>query len=290
MRQGLTLAIASAWQLLMLCVTVAIVAVVDLAGVVVATDDSCSAIEGTASELVADHRSSLIDSRAHGLDPGTSGTGSTEYASQPARALAPPRASVVVRPNPATRFETVTFDATGSDYPEGILRCNFDFEGDGRYDVSTRSCTAIHTYDKVGKFEATVLVIAQTEERATVSTVVKVQAPKASVANFTVSPVPARPGVTLVLDGLSSFDPDGSITHYEWRLDSNFLGQGQQLRASLSAGSYGVSLEVTDDGVVLTGSALQMYGDVADRQLLQFVAWPIIEWQADLDQDTAETG
>jgi rhamnogalacturonyl hydrolase YesR len=69
-----------------------------------------------------------------------------------------------------------------------------------------------------------------------------------------------RDGMEVItLDGSASYDPDDSITRYEWMEDSILIGSGSVLTDTMSAGIHHVVLEVTDkygkrdtDTVVIT--------------------------------------
>ncbi|MCW3015375.1 MAG: Conserved secreted protein of unknown function, putative domain, partial [Solirubrobacterales bacterium] len=72
------------------------------------------------------------------------------------------------------------------------------------------------------------------------------------VAAFSVSPNPARPGVTVTFDGSASRDPDGTIARYQWDLDGNGSYETDTGSASRVTRSYAtaqtidVNLKVID--------------------------------------------
>jgi PKD repeat protein len=62
-------------------------------------------------------------------------------------------------------------------------------------------------------------------------------------------PYSATEGIAVSLDGSGSSDPDGSVVSYAWRFGDGSTGSGVSPSVTYaSAGSYTVSLTVTDDG------------------------------------------
>ncbi|HIB83492.1 MAG TPA: hypothetical protein EYO59_02520, partial [Chromatiaceae bacterium] len=59
---------------------------------------------------------------------------------------------------------------------------------------------------------------------------------------------------SITADGRASFDPDGSLVSYEWRLGETVLGTSPVLTTTLPAtGDYGLALNVTDDQGLVRG-------------------------------------
>lgn len=71
-----------------------------------------------------------------------------------------------------------------------------------------------------------------------------------------------------VLNGGRSFDPDGSIVAYEWRIDGVVIAEGRAVEITLASGTHTVQLTVfDDDGAAATDSATLTVGDrVADNE------------------------
>jgi PKD repeat protein len=72
----------------------------------------------------------------------------------------PPVAALAVTPSPADAGQAITLDATGSNDPDGsIVRYDWDYEGDGSYDVSTTTQSISHVYPNRGSFTPKVRVV-----------------------------------------------------------------------------------------------------------------------------------
>ena len=68
------------------------------------------------------------------------------------------------------------------------------------------------------------------------------------VASFTVSPSPTYVGDTVFFDGSGSYDPDGSITSYDWDFGDGTTATGASVSHVFpSNGTYSVVLTVTDN-------------------------------------------
>lgn len=73
---------------------------------------------------------------------------------------AAPSAALTHSPSSPSVGETVTFDASGSSDPDGVLvEYRWDFEGSGQVVRTTTGPTADHSYPEAGTFEATVTVV-----------------------------------------------------------------------------------------------------------------------------------
>jgi len=62
------------------------------------------------------------------------------------------------------------------------------------------------------------------------------------------SPLTGTEPLTVSFDGLDSYDPDGSIVQYSWDFEGGTAADGAQVEHTFAAGSYTVTLTVTDDG------------------------------------------
>ena len=72
----------------------------------------------------------------------------------------PPVAQLAVTPSPSNAGDSITLDAAGSNDPDGnIVRYDWDYEGDGSYDLSTTSPSVSHVYPNRGNFTPKVRVV-----------------------------------------------------------------------------------------------------------------------------------
>ncbi len=135
----------------------------------------------------------------------------------------------------------VAFDGTGSSDPDGtVASYAWDF-GDGQ---GSADPTPNHTYAAAGTYTATLTVTDNAGVTNAVSHDVTVAnaSPKAS---FTSTPT----DLTVDFDGTGSSDPDGTVASYAWAFGDGTTGTGASpSHAYTTAGTYTVSLTVTDDG------------------------------------------
>lgn len=136
----------------------------------------------------------------------------------------------------------VTFDASGSSYPEGEIVNYFWEFGDGttRYDTAEIS----YTYDEVGTFEAKVTAIASDGTEATDSLYINVM-PVALTACF-------EPNVHSGVAPLTvTFNPgcaEGSVVDYRWDFGDGDISYARKpSHEFIEAGTYTVTLTVTDN-------------------------------------------
>ncbi len=151
----------------------------------------------------------------------------------------PPTASVAT----SCTGLTCSADGTASTDPDGTIRSYaWDF-GDG---ATAATATASHTYAAGGTYPVLLSVVDDAGASAARSRLVTVAASNGQppVAAFTATPT----YLTASFDPSGSSDPDGSITGYAW----TFGDGATSIAAAPShtyalAGTYGVTLTVTDD-------------------------------------------
>ena len=142
--------------------------------------------------------------------------------------------------------ESLLFDGTGSTDPDGsIVAWAWDF-GDGS---SGAGAQATHPYAAAGTYLVWLTV---TDDDGAIGQDVAVitvggagnRAPVADAGGNQQVAV----GVTVLLDGSASFDPDGALVSYSWDLGDGASATGAQAsHAYTEPGSYLVRLTVTDD-------------------------------------------
>ncbi len=169
---------------------------------------------------------------------------------QPAVANQPPVALFTFSPANPFPGQTVTFDASSSYDPDGAITAyRWDFDNDGVVDATGQVVT--HSFSSPGVYTVRLTVVddrgVTDDEVKTVNVVVLNQPP---VAQFTFSPTSPAPGEWVRFDASSSYDPDGTITSYQWDFDGDGVmdATGQTAFYSFAApGVYHVRLVVTDN-------------------------------------------
>ena len=139
--------------------------------------------------------------------------------------------------------ETVQFTSTSSDADGDSLTYTWDF-GDGSALSSEKDPT--HIYTKVGLYNVTLKVSDGTDNDTITKTVnvgVKVATNEAPTANFTY----AINNLTVNFTDLSN-DTDGNIVNWTWDFgDGNISYEQNPMHTYATAGTYNVTLTVTDD-------------------------------------------
>ncbi len=142
--------------------------------------------------------------------------------------------------------KAVEFDGSGSSDSDGsIVSYDWSF-GDG---ATGSGVKPTHTYTSKGTYNVTLTVTDDGNAVDSVATSVSVdpanQAPTADPAG----PYIATAGEKLVFDATGSMDSDGSISTYAWDFGDGTTGSGANPSHTYSsAGTYNVTLKVTDNG------------------------------------------
>ncbi len=118
-------------------------------------------------------------------------------------------------------------------------------------------------------------------------------APDATGGDAGAAPTPAieaaattvEPGTPVSLNASGSFDRDGSITEYRWRLGANATATGvSTTHAFEEPGTYAVTLTVTDDDGTSASTTETIAVESADSDL-----GPVDGWQSPRNPDPGET-
>jgi chitodextrinase len=166
--------------------------------------------------------------------------------------------SVVNRP-PTARFtisnenpvegQTIEFEATGSEDPDGTIeRYEWDLTGDGEFGFTGRTVDAAFS---PGEYDITFRVTDDSGATATTTRTISVgrNAPPEAEADY--EPVSPTTEDSITLDASGSTDPTDSIVQYEWDLDDDgtYEESGEVTTHRFNkSGEYTVTLRVMDVG------------------------------------------
>lgn len=153
------------------------------------------------------------------------------------------KARVVADPIEGVAPLTVTFDASGSSYPDGqIVSYEWDFADGGAKRIDVAKVT--YKYTKIGAFNAKVTAIAGDNVRSTASIAVNVR-PVPLKACFEASMETGAAPVTVEFDPRCS---TGTVSKYSWDFgDSETSRTRKPTHTFAQPGSYQVKLEVADN-------------------------------------------
>jgi PKD repeat protein len=156
-----------------------------------------------------------------------------------------PTASFVYSPANPAESETIYFNASESDDPDGdIVSFDWDF-GDGTNGTGE---TVTHQYGGSGSFTVLLKVTDDDGNIDTATQTVSVGDNQKPVASFFFSPSNPVVNQDIQFNATDSSDPDGTIEEYKWE-----MGDGTTLYGSIityqysSNGTYTVYLQVTDN-------------------------------------------
>jgi len=157
----------------------------------------------------------------------------------------PPRASFTTSASWVRPGDSVTFNASASTDPDGLIRSYLWDFGDG----SGGNASLIqHTYGQAGNFHVMLTVIDDKGASSSATAYIVVSITRPPVAAFSVNPTAAFPGVPIWFDGSNSTDPDGgSIVAYDWDFGDQRTSSGKVVtHAYVGKGNFTVTLVVTD--------------------------------------------
>jgi len=164
----------------------------------------------------------------------------------------PPTADFTWEPENPTQGQTITFDASTSHDPDGYITLyEWDWNNDGVYEESHTSPTATYSWSDVGNYPVTLQV---TDNESTTDTITKTITVEnlPPIADFTWSPENPSHGQIISFDASTSYDPDGTITWYQWDWNNDGVYEENLPNPTTThlwtnMGSYPIKLQVTDD-------------------------------------------
>jgi len=167
-----------------------------------------------------------------------------------------PPAAIISGPTSGLVGEALDFSGVNSADEDGrIVRYTWDF-GDG---TTGGGINVTHSYSPTGSYTVTLTVTDDDSLSNSATQTVLVDEPATDLPPTAVIGGPTRGlvGTTLSFSGAGSDDGDGRIVSYDWDLGDGAVGSGVIVtHVYTAAGSYQVTLAVTDDGG-LSDSAMQ---------------------------------
>ncbi len=173
----------------------------------------------------------------------------------------PPTAEANAVPSNGPAPLTVGFTCTGSDIDGTIVLWEWDFDGDGVFDLaSPTSGSTSYTYTTEGEFGALCRVTDNdglTGTASTINTTIRVTPPSSPEVFASASPTSGSAPLTVTMGG--SATDDGTIVLWEWDFDGDgvfdFSSPTSPVTVHFYAdpGLYAASLRATDDSG-LTGT------------------------------------
>jgi len=169
----------------------------------------------------------------------------------------PPIADFAFMPASPIAGDAVQFDGTlSSDFDGEIVAYAWDFDGDGEPDAS--GSVAEHAFAEPGVYAVSLTVTDDAGNIDTVTLSIEIggdadDEPGSGlpIAGFRRSPTEPIAGEPILFNGTTSIDPDGQIVSFAWDFDGDGAVDSTAPIAEHTydeAGTYPVSLTVTDDG------------------------------------------
>lgn len=168
---------------------------------------------------------------------------------------AEPAADVTATPASGDIPLAVAFDASGSSDADGsIVRYDWDFDGDGNFELYDGGAAPSWTYTSAGDYNAAVRVSDDdgAQDSGAVTVEVNVPGNAEPVADLAGDKTESYAPFTITFDASGSTDSDGTLELYEWDFDGD--GNYEEYGTTDSAvytypayGNYLASVRVTDD-------------------------------------------
>jgi len=177
---------------------------------------------------------------------GTSGdsTGATSLQITVAQATNQSPVAVISAPTSGAEGVAVSFNGSGSSDPDGtIASYDWDF-GDGSNATGSQ---VTHAF-AAGTYTVTLTVTDNTGATGNTSMQIQIAATNVPPVAAISGPSNGTEGISVSLDGSGSTDSDGNIVSYDWDFGDNSAGSGVTASHVYAAGTYTVTLMVTDNG------------------------------------------
>ncbi|WP_069470985.1 PKD domain-containing protein [Candidatus Marithrix sp. Canyon 246] len=146
----------------------------------------------------------------------------------------------------SSQGNTVSLNASSSFDPDGSITAYQWSSSNGQ---AANGKNSQLTFPNPGTYE---IILTVTDDKGATNSTHKIitlnQQNQPPQANFTMSPNQGDAPLTVILNASSSFDPDGSITSYQWSSSDGQAANSQNTQFIFNnPGTYTISLTVTDD-------------------------------------------
>jgi PKD repeat protein len=153
---------------------------------------------------------------------------------------------------------SINFDASASTDEGSIAAFNWDF-GDG---TKTSGISSSHTFEQAGTFTVRLTVTDNQGLSDNAETLIQVLGADGNIpptASFTTSNTTGEAPLSISFDASASADADGSIVSFSWNFGDGNTAAGALVEHSfLTAGTFSVTLTVTDNQAATTSSSQQI--------------------------------
>lgn len=156
-----------------------------------------------------------------------------------------PNARFVFFPSKPRFSDTITFNASSSFNPDGVIQTYSWTLGDGN---SSSGVTTTHCYNTSGEFTVTLNVTDNHSKSDVFTATFNVTANMAPVAFFTYRPFFPFPNTPMHFYSDESIDPDGSISSYFWDFaDNQNSSTANPSHTYITDGDFNVTFTITDN-------------------------------------------
>lgn len=142
--------------------------------------------------------------------------------------------------------ETVGFDASNASDNHRVAEYHWDFDGDGTAENVTTEPTVTYAYDRNGTYDATVVAVDESGNRANATRQVTVELPPPNAA-FSVSDLEPDVGERVTFDASPS-TAGANVTDYTWTFEDGLQVPDERVITTRfpDSGTYDVTLTITD--------------------------------------------